>query len=70
MQVLYLQEHHSLLTLRLRPQLLHLDVYVAVDLLEQEDVLGVEVGLLRLDLGLQHHRLELGDLLERVRLVV
>ena len=45
-QVLDLQEHHPLLTLRLGPQLLHLNVDVAVDLLEQQHILGVEIGWL------------------------
>ena len=65
MQVLYLQEHHPLLRLRLSPQLLHLDVYVAVDLLEEEHVLRVEIGR-RLQLLERRRGVDLGALAERV----
>jgi hypothetical protein len=44
-QVLKLEEHHALLALGLSTQLLHLDVDVRVDLLEEQHVLRVEVGL-------------------------
>jgi hypothetical protein len=64
-QVLYLQEHHALLRLRLSPQLLHLDVYVAVDLLEEEDILRVEIGR-RLQLLEGRRGVDLGALAEGV----
>jgi hypothetical protein len=64
MQVLDLQEHHALLGLGLSAELLHLDVYVAVDFLEEEDVLRVEIGR-RLHL-LERWRVDMGSLTERV----
>ena len=63
-QVLNLQEHHALLGLRLGAQLLHLDVYVAVDFLEEENVLRVEIRR-RLHL-LERRGFDLGSLTERV----
>lgn len=45
MKVLKLEQHHLLLALGLGPQLLHFYVNEAIDLLEEEDVLGVEVLL-------------------------
>lgn len=52
MQVLDLQEHHSLLTLSLRAQLLHLNVDVTVDLLEEKYILRVEIRSRALNLRL------------------
>ena len=64
MQVLYLQEHHALLGLGLSAELLHLDVYVAVDFLEEKYVLRVKISWgLHL---LNRRRVDLGSLTKRV----
>jgi hypothetical protein len=47
-QILNLQEHHALLALGLGAQLLHLYVDLTVDLLEHDDVRGIEIRSLLL----------------------
>ncbi len=44
MKVLDLEEHHALLGLGLSTELLHFNIYVAIDFLEEKYVLRVEIG--------------------------